>query len=113
MGYFHEVKDVFMKGLDLAGDKFKEGAETVADFAKDGAHSVQLRKDLFMKQRVYHNAVADVGSIVMDLHKENKDILTDTDFLEKVNEADIIEEECRRIEKELKESEEKKPVMTK
>lgn len=102
MGYWTEVKDVFKKGVNLAGEGIKEGAETVIGAAKDGVHIVELNKDLFLKQREYHTAVTELGEVVMDLHREGKSVVDDDSFKDKLQKAKDKEKECRDLEAQIK-----------
>ncbi len=104
MGYWTEVKEVVQKGINLAGEGIKEGAEAVLDIAKDGVHTVELRKDLFLKQREYHTLIADLGEIVIDLNKEDKNFQDDDGFKQKLAAAKEKEAECRKLEEEIKKS---------
>jgi hypothetical protein len=102
MGYWTEVKDIVLKGVSLASEGLKEGAETVIDAAKEGIHIVELRKDLFLKQREYHTAVTDLGEVVIDLTKVGKNIAEDSAFKEKLEKAESLEKECKSLEEQIK-----------
>ncbi len=105
MGYWTEVKDVLLKGVNLAGEGLKEGAESMIDRTRDGLQTVQLKKDLFFKQREYQEAIAEVGEVVVDLYKEKKDFQSDAKFLEKIKTVEEKEQQCRELEQKINASE--------
>ncbi|HOO70546.1 MAG TPA: hypothetical protein PK926_02215 [Spirochaetota bacterium] len=101
MSYWNDVKDVFMKGVDLAVDGIKEGASTIFDKGKEGIHYSQLRKDLFTGHRKLHVLLTEIGDIVTVLYRERKDLYADKELKEKMKQVTQIEDECRKIEKEI------------
>jgi len=111
MGYWHEVRDVVLKGIDLAVDGVREGAETAAMKGKDSLTYAQLKKDLFLEQRKLHDHLADLGDAVHDLYREKKDIYTDEKVKGIMESIIIVEDRCRDFEKRLGElwTEKKKP----
>ena len=49
MSYWSEVRDVALKGIDIALSNFKTTAEQAIEKGKDGVAYLQLKKDLFME----------------------------------------------------------------
>lgn len=101
MSYWKEVKDVFMKGVDLAVDGIKEGATTVAEKSKEGIQFAQLKKDLFFEQRNLHSLLADLGDAVSVAYREKKDLNGDEKILELIEKVNSCENKCRKIEDEI------------
>lgn len=102
MSYWSEVKEVALKGIDLAVANIKEGTEIAIEKGKDGVAYVQFRKDLFLAQRELHNLLADFGDITYELYKGGSSISSDDrvrDTAEKIAQA---ETKCRDIEKRIK-----------
>ena len=112
MGYWTEVKDVVLKGLDLAFANLKEGAGIAYDSLKGGAGAAmakgkegvtyaQLKKDLFLEHRKLHNLLADLGDCTGDLYKAKKDIYQDEKVQKIMEQVVETEKKCRKIEKEI------------
>ena len=72
MSYWNEVRDIVYKGINMAVDNLKEGANTAAEKSKQGVTYVQLKKDLFFEQRTLQAFLADLGDITHNIYKENK-----------------------------------------
>ena len=102
MSYWSEVKEVALKGIDLAISNIKEGTEIAIEKGKDGVAFVQLKKDLFMAQRELHNLLADFGDVVYDLYKAGSDINADNRVKETAGKIADAESKCRDIEKRIK-----------
>lgn len=98
MSYWSEVKDIFMKGVDLAADGIKEGANLVFEKGKDGIQYSQLKKDLFLGHRKLHNLLTEIGDTVTVLYRERKDMYTDMKLKELIDNVVVIENECKAIE---------------
>ena len=103
MGYWTEVKDLLLKGADLAIEGIKEGTETVVEKSKEGMAFARLKKNLYTAQRKLRNLLADLGDITHDLYREKKDIYADPEVKRIMGEVLKLEEECKKIEKELEE----------
>jgi uncharacterized protein YydD (DUF2326 family) len=101
MSYWTEVKEVFLKGIDLAVDGIKEGAATIVLKGKEGVQYAQLKKDLFLQHRTLHDTLADLGDAVNESYKEKKDLYTDAKIKSLIGKVKSIEDECRKIEKEI------------
>ncbi len=98
MSYWDEVKDIVYKGINMAVDNLKEGANTAAEKSKQGVTYVQLKKELFLEQRKLQAYLADLGNITHNIYKENKDIYADEkakEIMEKIIEAETL---CKDIE---------------
>jgi hypothetical protein len=102
MSYWSEVKEVALKGIDLAISNIKEGTEIAIEKGRDGVAYVQLKKDLFMAQRELHNLLADFGDAAYELYKTGKDISTDSSIKETAVKIAEAETKCRDIEKRIK-----------
>ncbi|MFH0918969.1 MAG: hypothetical protein V1913_01290 [Fibrobacterota bacterium] len=112
MGYWTEVKDVVLKGMDLAAanikegagvaiENIKQGAGTAVEKGKEGVAYAQLKKNLFLQHRKLHTLLADLGDLTRDLYKDGKDIYKD-DKLQKIMEQVVqMETECKRMEQEI------------
>ncbi|HOP62825.1 MAG TPA: hypothetical protein PK358_04230 [Spirochaetota bacterium] len=101
MSYWSEVKDVAMKGVDLAIANFKETADHAIEKGKDGVSYVQLKKDLFVAQRELHNLLGDLGDLVVDIYKANGDIYADEKVKECVGKVTAAEGKCKDIESKM------------
>ena len=109
MSYWDEVKDIVYKGVNMAVDNLKEGANTAAEKSRQGVAYVQLKKDLFFEQRKLQAFLADLGNITHNLYKENKDIYADDSIKEVMKNVIETENLCRDIESKIsKLSEEEK-----
>ena len=102
MGYWDEVKEVFLKGVDKAVDGMKEGANIAVEKGKDGVAYTQLKKNLFLEHKKLHALIADLGSRTNDIYKEKKDLYSDPAISEIMGKIVQIEDECRRLEGEIK-----------
>lgn len=102
MSYWSEVKDVALKGIDLALNNFKATAEQAIEKGKDGVAYLQLKKDLFMEQRNLQILLADLGDITNELFKSKGDIAGSARVKEVVDKIAAAEEKCRSIEAEMK-----------
>ncbi|HPS57171.1 MAG TPA: hypothetical protein PK514_03615 [Spirochaetota bacterium] len=102
MSYWSEVKDVALKGVDLALSNFKATAEQAIEKGKDGVTYLQLKKDLFMGQRNLQVFLADLGDITNELYKSKSDIAGNLRVKEAVDKIAAAEEKCRSIEAEMK-----------
>ncbi|MBN1533292.1 MAG: hypothetical protein JXA20_11560 [Spirochaetes bacterium] len=102
MGYWTEVKDVVLKGIDLAAQNIREGASTAVEKGKEGLTYVQLKKDLMVSQRKLHSLLADLGDRTCDLYRDQKDIYADDSVKELMGKINAAEEECKKIETEMK-----------
>lgn len=110
MGYWSEFKEIVSRGVDIALDNIKDGAEIAKVKGKEGLSYLQLKKDLIIKQRKLHDHLTELGEAIRGLYKGKKDIYTDKkvkDIMEKINR---VEDECNKLEEEIKSigSEEKK-----
>jgi hypothetical protein len=101
MGYWEEVREVAIKGFDLAVEGIKEGAAKAVEFGKEGAAYTQLKTNLYFEHRKLQTALADLGDRTRDLIKEKKDIYADENISEIMDNLLKIESECRRIEGEM------------
>jgi hypothetical protein len=109
MGYWEEVKDIVYKGVNLAVDNIKEGANTAAEKSRLGVAYMQLKKDLFLEQRKLQGFLADLGDVTHDLYKENKDIYADENIKDIMSKVIESEAACKEIEDKIsKLSEEEK-----
>jgi len=102
MGYWQEVKDVVLKGVDLAVDGVKDGAAKAVEKGKDGVTYTQLKTNLFLEQRKLHVVLSDLGDRTRDIYREKKDIYADVMITEIMDKLSKVEEECRRLEAEIK-----------
>lgn len=102
MSYWSEVKDVALKGIDMALSNLKDGAEQAIGKGKDSVTYVQLKKDLFMEHRNLHNLLADLGDITNELYKSSSDIAGSDKVKETIDKIHACEEKCKSIEAEMK-----------
>ncbi len=102
MAYWTEVKDIVLKGINMAVDGIKEGAETAAEKGKDGVSFVQLKKDLFLERRNLQDLLADLGEITHDLYKDKKDVYADSSMKNLMDKIVKIEEDCRSRKEKIK-----------
>ena len=98
MSYWNEVKDVFLKGVDLAADGIKEGANLVFEKGKEGIQYSQLKKDLFMEHRKLNNVLTEIGDTTSVLYRERKDLYADMKLKELIDRLGTIENACKAIE---------------
>lgn len=102
MGYWVEFKEIVSKGVDVALENIKDGAEIAKVKGKEGFQYLQLKKDLMLKQRKLHDNLTELGEITRELYKGKKEIYSDDrikDIMDKIN---IIEDECKKLEIEIK-----------
>jgi len=102
MGYWEEVREVAIKGFDLAIEGIKEGAAKAVELGKESAAYTQLKTNLYFEHRKLQAVLADLGDHTRDLIREKKDIYGDETISEIMNNLQKIEEECRRLESEIK-----------
>lgn len=102
MSYWSEVKEVALKGIDLAISNIREGTEIAIEKGKDGVAYVQLKKELFMAQRELHNLLADFGDIMYELYKSGTDISVHAGVKETAGKIAQAETRCRDIEQRIK-----------
>lgn len=102
MSYWSEVKEVALKGVDLAIANLKEGAGQALEKGKEGVAYIQLKKDLFMEQRNLHNLLADLGDAVNELYKTKGDIYADSRIKDIAERVAAAEAKCKSIEEEMK-----------
>jgi len=102
MSYWREVREVVLKGLDIAVDGIKEGAAKAIEMGKDGVAYSQLKTNLFFEHRKLQIVLADLGDHTRDLIKEKKDIYADKTISEIMSNIAVIEDECRRIQSEIR-----------
>lgn len=102
MGYWEEVREVVLKGVDLAVEGVKDGAAKAVEKGKDGVTYTQLKANLFVEQRKLQTILADLGDHTRDIYREKKDLYTDpviSDIMDKLTKT---EDECKRLESEIK-----------
>jgi len=102
MGYWEEVREVVLKGVDLAVEGVKEGAAKAVERGKDGVTYTQLKTNLFIEQRKLQTILADLGDRTRDIYREKKDLYTDNLIIEVMNKLTGVEDECKRLESEIK-----------
>ncbi len=101
MGYWEEVRDVVLKGVDLAVENVKEGAAKAVVKGKDGVAYTQLKAALFVEQRKLQAILADLGDRTRDIYRDKKDFYSDAVIEDIMGKLTKTEEECRRIEAEI------------
>lgn len=101
MSYWSEVKEVALKGIDLALENIKETTEFAIEKGKDSVTYVQLKKDLFLAQRELHNLLADLGDAINEIYKKKGDVYSDNRVKEITDRVALAEEKCRGIEKQI------------
>ncbi len=102
MSYWQEVRDVVLKGIDLAAEGIKEGGENIVGKTKDSVQYMNLKKDLFIKRRELHSILADLGDVTFELFKGKKDIYSDEKIQEIMAKTVEKENDCKKIEEEMK-----------
>lgn len=102
MGYWEEVRDVVLKGVDLAVENVKDGAAKAVEKGKEGVAYTQLKANLFVEQRKLQTILADLGDHTRDIYREKKDIYSDPVISEIMDKLTKTEDECKRIEAEIK-----------
>lgn len=101
MGYWKEVREVVLKGVDLAVEGIKEGAARAVEKGKDGVTYTQLKAALFLEQKKLQTTLADLGDITRDAYRDKKDFYSDPVIAEVIDKLAAIEEECKRLEAEI------------
>lgn len=101
MSYWSEVKEVALKGVDLALANLKETTELAIEKGKDSVVYVQLKKDLFLAQRELNTLLADLGDIVNELYKAKGDIYAEGKVKDAVEKIAVSEAKCKDIEKKI------------
>jgi hypothetical protein len=101
MGYWTEVREVALKGLDLAIEGVKDSAAKAMEKGKDGIAYTQLKTNLFVEHRKLQTILADLGDHTRDLYREKKDIYSDPVVTEIMEKLTKVEDECKRIESEI------------
>lgn len=101
MSYWSEVKEVALKGIDLALANLKETTEFAIEKGKESVVYVQLKKDLFIAQRELHNLLADLGDLVNEIYKSKGDIYADAKVKDAADRIAASEAKCRDIEKKM------------
>ncbi len=104
MSYWSEVKEVALKGVDLALANLKETTELAIEKGKESVAYVQLKKDLFLAQRELQNLLAELGDVVNEIYKNRGDIYTDAKVKDAVDKISAAEAKCKDIEKRLAKS---------
>lgn len=102
MGYWEEVREVVLKGVDLAVEGVKDGAAKAVEKGKDGVTYTQLKANLFVEQRKLQTILADLGDRTRDIYREKKDFYADPVIAEVMEKLTKVEDECRRLEAEIK-----------
>lgn len=101
MSYWSEVKDVFLKGVDLAVEGVKEGAAKAVEKGKDGVTYAQYKGNLFLEHKKLQTHLADLGDKTRDIYREKKDLFKDNAVVEIMGKINAVENECKRIEAEI------------
>jgi len=101
MGYWEEIRDVVLKGVDIAVEGVKEGAAKAVVKGKEGVTYTQLKASLFLEQRKLQATLADLGDLTRDIYREKKDFYNDPVIAEVMDKLTKIENECKRLEKEI------------
>ncbi len=91
MGYWEKIRDALVKGADIIAEKTKEGMNYAS-----------LKASLYKKHKELHNLMADLGDLVYDLIKENKDVKASEKVKDFIEKADKLEEACKLIEEQIK-----------
>ncbi|HRX49643.1 MAG TPA: hypothetical protein P5120_19115 [Spirochaetota bacterium] len=102
MSYWSEVKELFLKGVDLALANFKDTAESAIGKGKDGVVYVQLKKDLFIAHRELQNYLSDLGDTVNEIYKSRGDIYSDEKVQGVIDKIASSEAKCKELEKKIK-----------
>ncbi len=102
MGYWEEVREVVLKGVDLAVEGVKDSAAKAVEKGKDGVAYTQFKTSLFVEQRKLQTILADLGDRTRDIYREKKDLYTDSVITETMNKLGKVEDECKRLEEEIK-----------
>lgn len=103
MSYWSEVKEVAMKGFDIAIANLKETTDFAIEKGKEGVAYVQLKKDLFLAQRELHNLLADLGDVVNEIYKVKGDIYSNDKVKESAEKIAAAEAKCKEIESKMNE----------
>jgi len=102
MGYWEEVREVVLKGVDLAVEGVKDSAAKAVEKGKDGVAYTQLKASLFVEQRKLQMILADLGDRTRDIYREKKDLYADPVISEIMSKLTNVEDECKRIENEIR-----------
>jgi len=102
MGYWEEVREAVLKGVDIAVEGVKDGAAKAVIKGKDGVAYTQLKANLFVEQRKLQTILADLGDRTRDIYREKKDLYTDPVIAEVMEKLTKTEEVCRHLESEIK-----------
>jgi len=102
MGYWEEVREVVLKGVDLAVEGVKDSAAKAVIKGKDGVTYTQLKANLFVEQRKLQTILADLGDRTRDIYREKKDLYADPVINEVMAKLTKVEDECKRLEAEIK-----------
>ncbi len=98
MSYWSEVKEVVLKGVDLAIANLKETTELAIGKGKEGVTYVQMKKDLFKAHRELQNFLSDFGDMVNEIYKVKGDIYSDDKVKEAAEKVAAAEAKCKDIE---------------
>ena len=101
MSYWSEVKEVAMKGFDIAN--LKETTDFAIEKGKEGVAYVQLKKDLFLAQRELHNLLSDLGDLVNEIYKVKGDIYANDKVKDSAEKIAAAEAKCKDIESKINE----------
>jgi len=101
MGYWEEVREVVLKGVDLAVEGVKDGAAKAVEKGKDGVTYTQLKANLFVEQRKLQTILADLGDRTRDIYRDKKDLYADPIVTEVMDKLTKVEAECKRLEIEI------------
>ena len=102
MSYWNEVKDVVLKGVDLALANIKTGAEQALEAGKGSVSYLQLKKDLYVEQRNLHTLLADFGDIAQELYLAKGDFPGSNKVKEISEKVSAAEVKCKAIEENIK-----------
>lgn len=102
MGYWEEVREVVLKGVDLAVEGVKDSAAKAVEKGKDGVTYTQIKANLFVEQRKLQTILADLGDRTRDIYREKKDLYADPVIIEVMSKLTKVEDECKRLESEIK-----------
>lgn len=126
MSYWQEVKDVFKKGVEMAGDGLQKGVEmagegfqkgvglageginkgkdVVMEKTKTGVTLLQLKKLLWSKQKEYRKSLTELGDMAFDLFKVGDTMISSPAFKTRFDRTEGLEKECKALELEIKEA---------
>ena len=98
MSYWEEVRDIVYKGMNMAMENLKEGANIAAEKGKLGVTYLQLKRDLFFEQRELQHYLADLGNCVYKLSKDRGDVYENEDVKRILTLVTETEAKCKGIE---------------